>query len=117
MFVQTGIPIDEEDEEPDTSIKGRLMALVYKIKGRPQKTEEEPTEQEQAAPSKPVLKQLPLTSIIRAAILIPSVILIQYAFSQIQLNCSSWPSESVLRKRPVFIGSLGSVNGKQINWL
>uniref|UniRef100_A0A8C1ULM0 Ryanodine receptor 3 n=1 Tax=Cyprinus carpio TaxID=7962 RepID=A0A8C1ULM0_CYPCA len=31
----------------DTSLKGRLMSLVYKIKGRPQKTEEKPTEQEQ----------------------------------------------------------------------
>ncbi|XP_031437386.1 ryanodine receptor 3 isoform X2 [Clupea harengus] len=56
LRIHCGIPIDEEDEEPDTSIKGRLMALVYKIKGRPQKTEEEPTEQEQAAPTN--LKEL-----------------------------------------------------------
>uniref|UniRef100_A0A671PCZ7 Ryanodine receptor 3-like n=1 Tax=Sinocyclocheilus anshuiensis TaxID=1608454 RepID=A0A671PCZ7_9TELE len=40
----------------DTSLKGRLMSLVYKIKGRPQKTEEKPTEQEQAAPTN--LKEL-----------------------------------------------------------
>lgn len=44
--------MEEEEEEQDTSIKGRLLALVYKIKGPPQKTEEEPTEKEQAAPSK-----------------------------------------------------------------
>lgn len=44
--------MEEEEEEQDTSLKGRLMSLVYKIKGRPQKTEEKPTEQEQAAPSK-----------------------------------------------------------------
>jgi len=48
--------MEEEEEEQDTSLKGRLMSLVYKIKGRPQKTEEEPTEQEQAAPSKAVVK-------------------------------------------------------------
>lgn len=52
MFPLAGIPIEEEEEEQDTSIKGRLLALVYKIKGPPQKTEEEPTEKEQAAPSK-----------------------------------------------------------------
>lgn len=51
-----GIPMEEEEEEPDTSIKGRLLALVYKIKGPPQKTEEEPTEKEQAAPSKSLWK-------------------------------------------------------------
>lgn len=44
--------MEEEGEEQDTSLKGRLMSLVYMIKGRPQKTEEKPTEQEQAAPSK-----------------------------------------------------------------
>lgn len=43
--------MEEEEEEQDTSIKGRLLALVYKIKGPPQKTEEEPSEKEQAAPS------------------------------------------------------------------
>lgn len=43
--------MEEEEEEQDTSIKGRLLALLYKIKGPPQKTEEEPTETEQAAPS------------------------------------------------------------------
>lgn len=43
--------MEEEEEEQDTSIKGRLLALLYKIKGPPQKQEEEPTE-EQADPSK-----------------------------------------------------------------
>lgn len=51
-FPLAGIPVEEEEEEQDTSIKGRLLALLYKIKGPPQKTEEEPTETEQAAPSK-----------------------------------------------------------------
>lgn len=50
-----GIPVEEEEEEQDTSIKGRLLALLYKIKGPPQKTEEEPKEAEQAAPSKQTL--------------------------------------------------------------
>lgn len=51
MLPFAGIPIEEEEEDQDTSIKGRLLALVYKIKGPPQKTEKEP-EKEQAAPSK-----------------------------------------------------------------
>ncbi|TKS76306.1 Ryanodine receptor 3 [Collichthys lucidus] len=56
LRLHCGIPIEEEEEEQDTSIKGRLLALVYKIKGPPQKTEEEPTETEQAAPTN--LKEL-----------------------------------------------------------
>ncbi|TMS12329.1 Ryanodine receptor 3 [Larimichthys crocea] len=56
LRLHCGIPIEEEEEEQDTSIKGRLLALVYKIKGPPQKTEEEPTEKEQAAPTN--LKEL-----------------------------------------------------------
>ncbi|XP_028858049.1 ryanodine receptor 3 isoform X2 [Denticeps clupeoides] len=56
LRLHCGIPMEEEEEEPDTSIKGRLMALVYKIKGRPKKTEEEPAEKEQAAPTN--LKEL-----------------------------------------------------------
>lgn len=52
VFALAGIPVEEEEEEQDTSIKGRLLALLYKIKGPPQKPEEEPTETEQAAPSK-----------------------------------------------------------------
>lgn len=51
VCVCAGIPMEEEEEEQDTSLKGRLMAIIYKIKGPPQKTEE-PTEKEQAAPSK-----------------------------------------------------------------
>ncbi|KAI5611303.1 ryanodine receptor 3 isoform X3 [Silurus asotus] len=50
------IPMEEDEEEPDTSIKGRLLSLLYKIKGRPQKTEEQPSEEEQAAPTN--LKEL-----------------------------------------------------------
>lgn len=46
-----GIPLEEEEEvEQDTSIRGRLLSLVHKIKGAPKK-QEEPTEEEQAAPS------------------------------------------------------------------
>lgn len=51
-LASAGIPMEEEEEEQDTSIKGRLLALLYKIKGPPQKAAEEPTETEQAAPSK-----------------------------------------------------------------
>uniref|UniRef100_A0A3Q4GGY2 Ryanodine receptor 3 n=1 Tax=Neolamprologus brichardi TaxID=32507 RepID=A0A3Q4GGY2_NEOBR len=56
LRLHCGIPVEEEEEEQDTSIKGRLLALLYKIKGPPQKTEQEPTETEQAAPTN--LKEL-----------------------------------------------------------
>ncbi|XP_043961667.1 ryanodine receptor 3 isoform X1 [Gambusia affinis] len=56
LRLHCGIPMEEEEAEQDTSIKGRLLALLYKIKGPPQKTEEEPTETEQAAPTN--LKEL-----------------------------------------------------------
>lgn len=52
VFPLAGIPVEEDEEEQDTSIKGRLLSLLYKIKGPPQKAEVEPTEMEQAAPSK-----------------------------------------------------------------
>nr|XP_061843137.1 ryanodine receptor 3-like [Nerophis lumbriciformis] len=56
LQLHCGIPVEEDEEEQDTSIKGRLLALLYKIKGPPQKSEEEPTEKEQVAPSN--LKEL-----------------------------------------------------------
>ncbi|KAI5090640.1 ryanodine receptor 3 isoform X3 [Silurus meridionalis] len=56
LRLHCGIPMEEDEEEPDTSIKGRLLSLLYKIKGRPQKTEEQPSEEEQAAPTN--LKEL-----------------------------------------------------------
>uniref|UniRef100_A0A667YZJ8 Ryanodine receptor 3 n=1 Tax=Myripristis murdjan TaxID=586833 RepID=A0A667YZJ8_9TELE len=56
LRLHCGIPVEEEEEEQDTSIKGRLLALLYKIKGPRQKAVEEPTEQEQAAPTN--LKEL-----------------------------------------------------------
>ncbi|XP_040017271.2 ryanodine receptor 3 isoform X1 [Gasterosteus aculeatus] len=56
LRLHCGIPVEEEEGEQDTSIKGRLLALLYKIKGPPQKTEKEPSEMEQAAPTN--LKEL-----------------------------------------------------------
>uniref|UniRef100_A0A3Q3WQW7 Uncharacterized protein n=2 Tax=Mola mola TaxID=94237 RepID=A0A3Q3WQW7_MOLML len=56
LRLHCGIPVEEEEDDQDTSIKGRLLALLYKIKGPPHKTEEEPTEKEQAAPTN--LKEL-----------------------------------------------------------
>ncbi|XP_039597204.1 ryanodine receptor 3 isoform X6 [Polypterus senegalus] len=57
LLLHCGIPLEEEEEEEqDTSIRGRLMSLVYKIKGAPKKQEEEPAETEQAAPT--TLKEL-----------------------------------------------------------
>nr|XP_040017274.1 ryanodine receptor 3 isoform X14 [Gasterosteus aculeatus aculeatus] len=56
LRLHCGIPVEEEEGEQDSSIKGRLLALLYKIKGPPQKTEKEPSEMEQAAPTN--LKEL-----------------------------------------------------------
>lgn len=52
VWMFSGIPMEEEEEDQDTSIKGRLMALVNKIKGQPHKAEMKPTEKEQAIPCK-----------------------------------------------------------------
>lgn len=57
--------MEEDEDEQDTSIKGRLLMLVCKIKGQSQKAEE-PTEKEQAAPCEHIcffitLSQLSLT--------------------------------------------------------
>uniref|UniRef100_A0A6Q2WWJ0 Ryanodine receptor 3 n=1 Tax=Esox lucius TaxID=8010 RepID=A0A6Q2WWJ0_ESOLU len=56
LRLHCGIPVEEEEEEQDKSIKGRLLALLYKIKGPPKKKDEQPTEEEQAAPTN--LKEL-----------------------------------------------------------
>ncbi|KAI5624619.1 ryanodine receptor 2 [Silurus asotus] len=50
LRLHCGIPIEEEKEDQDISIKGRLMSLVNKIKGQPHKAEEKPTKKEQAIP-------------------------------------------------------------------
>ncbi|XP_050933914.1 ryanodine receptor 3 isoform X2 [Lates calcarifer] len=55
LQLHCGIPMEEDEDEQDTSIKGRLLMLVNKIKGQSHKAEE-PTEKEQAAPSN--LKEL-----------------------------------------------------------
>ncbi|KAF4101818.1 hypothetical protein G5714_016618 [Onychostoma macrolepis] len=56
LRLHCGIPVQEDEEDQDSSIKARLLALVYKIKGQPQRSEREPTEKEQSAPSN--LKEL-----------------------------------------------------------
>lgn len=48
-----GIPMEEEDDERDTSIKGRLLMLVNRIKSQSQKAQE-PKEKKQAAPCKEI---------------------------------------------------------------
>uniref|UniRef100_A0A8C9YIY5 Ryanodine receptor 3 n=1 Tax=Sander lucioperca TaxID=283035 RepID=A0A8C9YIY5_SANLU len=55
LQLHCGIPMEEDEYEQYTSIKGRLLMLVNKIKGQSHKAEE-PTEKEQAAPSN--LKEL-----------------------------------------------------------
>ncbi|XP_053702100.1 ryanodine receptor 3-like isoform X3 [Synchiropus splendidus] len=55
LQLHCGIPMEEDEDQEDMSIKGRLMTLVNKIKGQAHKTEQ-PTEKEQTAPSN--LKEL-----------------------------------------------------------
>ncbi|TKS86518.1 Ryanodine receptor 2 [Collichthys lucidus] len=55
LQLHCGIPMEEDEDEQATSIKGRLLMLVNRIKGQSHKAEE-PTEKEQAAPSN--LKEL-----------------------------------------------------------
>ncbi|KAA0711620.1 Ryanodine receptor 3 [Triplophysa tibetana] len=56
LRLHCGIPAEEPEEHEDTSLKGRLLALVYKIKGQPQKSDTQPREKEQTAPTN--LKEL-----------------------------------------------------------
>lgn len=49
VSICAGIPMEEDEDEQDTSIKGRLLMLVNKIKGQSHKAKE-PTEKEQAEP-------------------------------------------------------------------
>ncbi|XP_072425167.1 ryanodine receptor 3 isoform X3 [Chiloscyllium punctatum] len=47
-----GIPYEEvEEEEKDESLMGKLLYLVHKIKGKPKKVEETPSEEEEKAPT------------------------------------------------------------------
>ncbi|TRY83564.1 hypothetical protein DNTS_016272, partial [Danionella cerebrum] len=39
LRLHCGIPVEEEEEDQDSSIKGRLLALINKLKGQRQKTE------------------------------------------------------------------------------
>ncbi|XP_056914898.1 ryanodine receptor 3-like isoform X8 [Takifugu flavidus] len=55
LQLHCGIPMEEDQDEHYTSIRGRLLMLVNKIKGQAHKSEE-PSEKEQAAPSN--LKEL-----------------------------------------------------------
>ncbi|XP_049596076.1 ryanodine receptor 3 isoform X1 [Syngnathus scovelli] len=55
LQLHCGIPMEEDEDEQDTSIKGRLLTLVNKIKGQAHKMEQ-PLQKEQAAPSN--LKEL-----------------------------------------------------------
>nr|XP_033808279.1 ryanodine receptor 3 isoform X2 [Geotrypetes seraphini] len=52
LLLHCGIPLEEEEEEEeDVSWTGRLLSLVYKIKGRPKAEEKDPTEEEEKAPT------------------------------------------------------------------
>ncbi|XP_043930092.1 ryanodine receptor 3 [Protopterus annectens] len=66
LLMHCGIPLEEEEEEEqDTSWRGRLRSLVYKIKGPPKELKEEPTEEEEKAPT--TLKELISQTMVRWA--------------------------------------------------
>ncbi len=48
--------MEEDEEDQHSSIKARLLALIYKIKGQPQRSEREPSEKEQSAPCKRIIQ-------------------------------------------------------------
>lgn len=63
--MHVGIHIEEEpvEEEVDTSLRGRLLSLVDKIKSiRGKKTEEKPEVEEETKPSKSSKTQFKLNS-------------------------------------------------------
>ncbi|XP_046872563.1 ryanodine receptor 3 [Hypomesus transpacificus] len=43
LRLHCGIPMEEEEQGQDTSITGRLLALVYRVKGHQQRAEETPS--------------------------------------------------------------------------
>ncbi|XP_042194266.1 ryanodine receptor 3 isoform X3 [Callorhinchus milii] len=52
LLTHCGIPSEEEEEEEkDESVMGKLLYLVHKIKGKPKKMDEQPTEEEEKAPT------------------------------------------------------------------
>ncbi|XP_035275276.1 ryanodine receptor 3 isoform X12 [Anguilla anguilla] len=89
LRLHCGIPIEEEEEEQDTSIKGRLLALVYKIKGPPQKTEENPTEEEQAAPTnlKELISQTMVSWAQECHIQDPELVRVMFSLLRRQYDC------------------------------
>ncbi|XP_064421057.1 ryanodine receptor 3 isoform X3 [Latimeria chalumnae] len=67
LLVHCGIPLEEDEEEDlDTSLKGKLLRLVYKIKGRPKTEKDQPSEEEEeVAPT--TLKELISQTMVRWA--------------------------------------------------
>ncbi|KAJ8356248.1 hypothetical protein SKAU_G00190420 [Synaphobranchus kaupii] len=88
LRLHCGIPVEEEEEEPDTCLRGRLMALVYKIKGRPQKTEE-PTEEKQAAPTnlKELISQTMVSWAQESHIQDPELVRVMFSLLRRQYDC------------------------------
>uniref|UniRef100_A0A803W213 Ryanodine receptor 3 n=1 Tax=Ficedula albicollis TaxID=59894 RepID=A0A803W213_FICAL len=64
LLIHCGIPLEEEDEEEeDSSLTGKLRSLMYKIKGPPKAEKLEPKEEEEKAPT--TLKELISQTMVR----------------------------------------------------
>ncbi|KAJ8393523.1 hypothetical protein AAFF_G00059960 [Aldrovandia affinis] len=89
LRLHCGIPMEEEEEEQDTSLRGRLMSLVYKVKGRPQKTEEAPTEEKQAAATnlKELISQTMVSWAQECHIQDPELVRVMFSLLRRQYDC------------------------------
>ncbi|XP_064003828.1 ryanodine receptor 3 [Pogoniulus pusillus] len=64
LLIHCGIPLEEEEmEEEDSSLTGKLRSLMYKIKGPPKAEKVEPKEEEEQSPT--TLKELISQTMVR----------------------------------------------------
>ncbi|XP_054256673.1 ryanodine receptor 3 [Indicator indicator] len=64
LLIHCGIPLEEEEvEEEDSSLTGKLRSLMYKIKGPPKAEKVEPKEEEEKSPT--TLKELISQTMVR----------------------------------------------------
>ncbi|KAJ8269879.1 hypothetical protein GJAV_G00107820 [Gymnothorax javanicus] len=88
LRLHCGIPVEEEEEAPDLSLKDRLMALVYKIKGRPQKTAE-PADDMQAEPTnlKELISQTMVSWAQESHVQDPALVRVMFGLLRRQYDC------------------------------
>nr|XP_055028682.1 ryanodine receptor 3 isoform X6 [Misgurnus anguillicaudatus] len=109
LRLHCGIPAEELEEHQDTSIKGRLLALIYKIKGQPQKSETQPREKEQTAPSnlKELISQTMVSWAQETHIQDPDLVLVMFSLLRRQYDSIG---ELLRAMRKTYTISAASVN-------